>query len=450
MLRYLSIALLMAGLVTGVRAADKRKPPPAGLDSLTKREADSLSRELFGELKDEEKARRLFDNGKEDFLTGEAFTAEADSLRRTGMDTTLKKPSGVFGQIRQALGDTIPTSREMDTRRRAEAAYKRSAGEFEKALTYSPDLFDAQLWLAATYDRLKDWEKSAALYREILNQRQGEDRLWFNYGYAALQAGQFDKAVNGFEQALHIAVLVLEDSTKIPNRYRVFAGEAFLRTYQDRMALERFREALNYANPAEAAEIQRTIDWILWDDGGIAAAEYRDAAFQAENAGRWNDAREAYLAGIRMTRTARARDELSYRLALLEFQHGTRTDGLARMKELFDQSPDPPTEYRESYGKMLFGYAQQIEQESNVRGALSYYLQATKFAWSGQGAGYVEIARIAANDLDRAIENADKALSYPLTHDQQQAAYRILESAWRAKGNWEMMKKYRQLMETQP
>ena len=430
--------------------AEKKTPPPAGLDSLTKREADSLSRALFGEERDEDRARREFENGQEDFRAGDAFLNEADSLRRAGTDTTLRKPGGVIGFLKQNFGDSSLTSGELETRKRGDAALRRAVKEFQRALELSPQLFEARLWLAATYDRLREWDKSLEIYREILNKRQGEDRLWFNYGYSALQGGQYEKAVNAFEQAIRISLLVNGDSAKVPNRYRTFAGEAFVRTYQDRLALERFRQAQQYADAAEAAEIGRTIDWILWDEGGIATAEYRDAAFSAESQARWDDARQAYLGGISVARTGKARDELSYRLALLEFQHGTRTDGLARMKALLETVPNVPDEYRENYGKMLFAYAQTLEQESDPRGALSYYLQSTKIGWSGQGTGYLEIARLAANDLDRAIEHAAKALEFNLTNEQKKTAYRILEDSYRAKGNWEMMKRYRQLLEATP
>lgn len=450
-LSVLVVALLLC--VGGFSAGSRAQKPdqvPAGLDVQTQSEADSLAKELFGEAQKEERARREFDKGREDFRVGEAFVAEADSMRRVGADTTLKKPGGVIGTLRQAFGDTLMSSRERETRKRADAAFRRAAQEFERALKFMPGFPDAQMWLVATYDRLQDWNKSLELYRELLNERQGEDRLWFNYGYAALQAKQFDKAANGFEQAVRIAVLVHGDSSAVPVSYYSYAGEAFLKTYQDRLALQRFRAALPLADSTQAAELQRTIDWILWDDGGIAAAEYRDAAFRAESEERWNDAREAYLGGLRAARTEAAKDELSYRLALLEFRHGAKTDGLARMRELVTQMTAPPAEYRENYGKMLYGYGRILEQENDVRNALSYYLQATKTEWSGQGAGHLEIARIAANDLDKAIEHARKALDFPLTGEQLRAAYTILESAYRSKGNWDMMKTYRQLLESTP
>lgn len=448
--RQISILILSLLLSLPALAQKKSQTPPAGVDSLTKHEADSLSKALFGDEKAEDRAKREFEKGQEDFRAGEAFLSEADSLRRLGVDTTLHKPGGVVGFFKQNFGDSSLTSGELETRKRAEAALRRAAKEFERALELSPQMFEARVWLAATYDRLKDWDKALTAYREILNERQGEDRLWFNYGYTALQAGQYEKAVNAFEQALRISEFVLGDSSKVPNRYRTFSGEAFLRTYQDRLALERFQQALLYADSVEAAEIRRTVEWIQWDSGGIATAEYRDAAFRAEKESRWMDAQQAYRGGIAAARTLRAKTELNYRLALLEFQHGTRTDGLAHMKMLMESTPDAPAEYRENYGKMLFSYAQTLEQEGDPRGALSYYLQSTKILWTGQGTGFLEIARLAANDLDRAIEHATKALDYPLTDDQKKVAYRILEESYRSKGNWEMMKRYRQLLESIP
>jgi tetratricopeptide (TPR) repeat protein len=451
MMRLGFLLILCSLLLPGASYGAKKKPlPPAGIDSTTKHEADSLSKALFGNVDDEKDARKLFENGQEDFHIGDGFLAEADSMRRLGVDTALTKPKGIIGLFRQNFGDTALTSGEQETRKRAEFALRRAVKEFNRAADIDTNMVDARLWLAATYDRLKDWDKSAATYKLVLTRRKGEDRLWFNYGYACLQSKKYDQAVNAFEQAIHVAWLVKEDSSKIPNRYRMFAGEAFLRTYQEKAALERFGQALTYADSSDAAEIRRTMDWINWDDGGIKTAEFRDAALLAEKNERWNDARQNYLTALQSARTAKARDELSYRLALLDYQHGQRTDGLARMKELIERTSEPPSEYRESYGKMLYAHAQELEKDGDARAALGYYLQSTKFSWTSQGAGYVEIARIAANDLDRAIDQATKALAFPLTHDQQQAAYRILTDAYRAKGDWDNMKRYRALMETTP
>ena len=441
------IALLLVICLTYLYAKEKPANTPAGVDSTTKLEADSLAKELFGEERIEDKARTEMDWGIKDFNSGEELFAEADSLRRLGVDTAFVKPQGLFGAIRQSLGDTSKSSRENEIRERAAMYFERAAKAFEKALKISPDLKEAQLWLAASYDRMKAWDQSLLIYREILNERQGDDRLWFNFGYAALQGGQYDKAVTGFDQALHISEMVEDDPVKVPNRYRIFAGEAAIRTYQDKRALDFFRAALTHATEAEKAEIERTIAWIEWDGGGIATAEYRDRAYQAEHEERWNDAREAYLAALQHARTQPAYWELTYRLALVEFKFGSRTDALARMKNLMEKCTTISPDYQEGYGKMLFAHAQEMETNGEKREAMSYFLQSTKITWSGQGAGYLEIARIAANDLDTAIEQANKALTYALSDEQKQAAYQILESSYRAKGDWEKMKQYRELME---
>ena len=443
------IILVLAAVAASGWAKEKKPPTPAGVDSTTKLEADSLAKELFGEQKTEQKAQEEFDWGIKDFKSGEEQLAEADSLRRYGIDTAFVKPSGLFGAIRQSLGDTTKGSRENEIRERANMFYERAAKAFEKTLTISPDMKEARVWLAATYDRMRKWDKSLVVYREILNERQGDDRLWFSYGYAALEGGEYEKAVNGFDQALHISEMVENDPAKVPNRYRVFAGEAAIKTYQDKRALDFFREALKYADSTSAKDIRSAIDWIQWDDGGIATAEYRDRAFKAEKLEQWNDAREAYLAALSHARTQKAYWELTYRLALVEFKYGSRADALARMKEMMIKNTTPAPEYNEGYGKMLYANAQELEKSGEKRDALSYYLQATKIPWSGQGIGYLDIARSAANDLDTAIEQAQKALSYSLTDDQKQTAYTILESSYRAKGDWDRMKQYRALMEAQ-
>jgi Tfp pilus assembly protein PilF len=327
-------------------------PPPAGVEQQTVDEADSLAKLLFGDEKKEERGRIYFEHGQEDFNAGEAFVKEADSLRAAGADTTLKLPGGLFGYVRQAFGDSTMSSYEQETRTRAEISFKAAKKNFEKALKESPEMKEVELWLAATYERLKEWQNAVNLYREILNVRQGEHRLWFNYGYAALQGGQYENAITGFDQAMRIHELITQDPDSTPNRYRIFAGEAYLKTYQDKLALKMFRDAQAHADSATANEIQKTIDWILWDDGGIATVEYRDAAYKAEAEQNWNAARIAYLGGISSARTEKARDHLSYRLSLVEFNYGSKSEALERMKQLAEVPAMPDSEHVEAYGRM--------------------------------------------------------------------------------------------------
>lgn len=238
-------------------ASGKDDPPPAGVESRTVEEADSLAKLLFGEEKTENRARKYFEHGKEDFEAGEEFVHEADSMQAAGVDTTLHLPSGVFGMIRQAFGDSSMSSKEMDTRKRATSAFKAAKKNFKRALKESPEMKEVELWLAATLERLKEWNAAVILYRDILDVRQGEHRLWFNFGYAAMQDEQFDKAVTGFVQAIRIFALSTSKPDSTPNRYRIFAAEAFLRTYQDKSALEMFRDAQAHADTTTAAELQK-------------------------------------------------------------------------------------------------------------------------------------------------------------------------------------------------
>ncbi|MCB9357542.1 MAG: hypothetical protein H6505_03125 [Calditrichaeota bacterium] len=414
----------------------------------SQQEADSLAKLLFGDERTEDQATTLFERGKEDFNAGEGFLKEANAMRAAGTDTTLKSRGGVFGLLGQAMGDTTKSSKELDTRKRAMSAFKNAAKSFEKALAKQPELKEVELWLVATYDRLEDWDKSLPLYREILNERQGEDNLWFAYGYAAYQARQFDKAVTGFDQAMRIRELVTGSQDSIPNSYRLYLGEAYLKTYQDQNALKMYALAQSHATPEDSAEIQKTIDWINWDNGGIAAAEYRDAAYQAEHDERWNDAREAYLGGIGSARTAKAKDFLTWRLSLVTFNHANKTEGIQRLGEVVNRlGPECPKDYSDSYGRMLYAYGQELTANGDRRGALEYFLNSTKIPWEGQGGGYVAIAQIASNDLGQSIENAERALHYPLTPDQRKIAYELLVNSYRSKGQWEEMKKYQALLQ---
>ncbi|MCB1060800.1 MAG: hypothetical protein KDB65_11250 [Calditrichaeota bacterium] len=416
-------------------------------DQQSQQEADSLAKLLFGSERTEDQATSLFEHGKEDFNAGEEFLKEANAMRSSGTDTTMKSRGGVFGLIGQAMGDTTKSSKELDTRKRAMSSFKSAAKNFERALAKQPEMKEIELWLVATYDRMEDWDKSLPLYREILNERQGEDNLWFAYGYAAFQAKQYDKAITGFDQAMRIKELVTGTQDSIPNTYRLYLAEAYLKTYQDGNALKMYTLAQENATPEDSAEIQKTIDWMKWDEGGIAAAEYRDAAYAAEAKEDWNAAREAYVGGISAARTIKARDYLTWRLSLVTYNHGNKTEGIQRLGEVVNRlGAECPKDYQDSYGRMLYAYGQDLVANGDRRGALEYFLNSTKVPWEGQGGGFVSIAQIASNDLAQSIENAERALAYPLTPDQRKKAYEILVTSYRSKGQWDEMKKYQALL----
>ncbi len=445
-----SVALLFGLLVWGGCAASRRgrTDVPRGIDTTTAVEADSLARALYGAPEAEKLADREMEKGRQDFEMGEGFLRTADSLALVESRNTGKAaPRGLLGKFRGLLGDTTVMSPASETSVQAETAFRSAARHFRRAMQLVPQAPDPPLWLAATLDRLKEWDEAAKTYRIVLQTRQGDHRLWFNYAYASLQAENYQAAITGFLKAIDVYKLTQGEEVSLPNQYRVFLADAYTRTYQDGLALATFRAALPFAAAEDSAQILRTIDWITWDDGGIRTAEYRDEAFRAEREKRFSDARRAYLSGIQVARTQAAHEELEWRLALLEYTEFDPLLGLDRLKALLDRHPGTEQEYWEGYGKMCYGYAQTVEAKKDKRTALTYFLQGAGFSWSGQGACFVEIARLAANDPSRAISYGTRALEFSLTKEQLRTTYAILEEAFRQQSNWEMMRKYREALE---
>lgn len=445
------IAFLLFILILGGCAAYRRGQTevPQGVDTTTAGEADTLARLLYGSPEAEAGAEREMEKGKEDFATGDELRRSADSLACIETrDTTKAKPRGVINAVRTLFGDTTVMSPASEESARAMTAFRNAAKYFRRAMQLVPQSPDPPLWLAATLDRLQEWAESAKTYRIVLETRRGEHRLWFNYAYASLQVADYEAAITGFQKAIDVYKLTTGEEVSLPNQYRIFLADAYTRTHQDGLALATFRSALAFASSEDSAQILKTIEWINWDNGGIRAAECRDEAFRAEREKKFGDARRAYLQGIQVARTRIAREELEWRLAMLEYTEFEPTMGLDRMRSLVEKNPSVKQEYLESYGKMCYGYGQQLEAKKDTRTALSYYLQGTKFDWSGQGACFVELARLAANDPAKAIAFSTKALDFSLTKEQLRCAYSILEDAYRQQNNWEMMRKYRQALES--
>lgn len=443
------VALLFGFLLlSGCAARRGQMVVPQGVDTTTAVEADTLADALYGSPESEALAEREMERGRVDFATGAEMQRAADSLAGIeSADSTRMKPRGLLGRVRTLLGDTTVMSPATEERIRSETAFRAAAKHFRRAMEFVPQSPDPPLWLAATLDRLHEWEESSDVYRVVLQTRKGDHRLWFNYAYASLQGKNYERAITGFQEAIDVYKLTEGEEVSLPNQYRIFLADAYTHTYQDGLALATFQAALPFASSTDSAQILRTVEWINWDNGGIRTAEYRDEAFRAERERRFQDARRAYVTGIQVSRTQSARAELQWRVALLEYTEFDPLMGLERLKTLLDADPNTEQEYREGYGKMCFGYAQTLESKKDLRKAISYYLQGTKFTWEGQGACYIELARLAANDPSRAINFATQALDYSLTKEQLRTAYTILEDAYRQQSNWEMMRKYRASLE---
>ncbi|MFQ5627954.1 MAG: hypothetical protein ACE5I1_04270 [bacterium] len=191
------------------------------------------------------------------------------------------------------------------------------------------------------------------------------------------------------------------------------------------LALNTLGEALKYAPDAGSKQqISDYIDWINWDGGNIRASHEKDqilnAFVRSQNAGKTVER----LKGLQHKLiTQKAMDEISWRIALMQFSDLqqpdsalTRMYGIARRAMQYQKQAPGDTLYQrivDDYCTLCNNMAVYYLDEKISRTlAFTYLLQATQMDCDLRGKIYLELARLSRYDHAKRIAYCLQALQY--------------------------------------
>lgn len=155
--------------------------------------------------------------------------------------------------------------------------------------------------LGANYEAINDWPNAYSNYREALRVFLATANLNFS-----------PDATTAREDSLK-SLSVLTD-------YWIDKARAETKLLLADSAVVSWLNALNISQvPAEIEFIQTNLRNIMWDSLNIRAYVLRDSVDELENQDKIIEARLGYLNLFKILRTRKAKDEISYRLARMEF-----------------------------------------------------------------------------------------------------------------------------------
>ena len=450
---------------------------PAGVDSSVAILADSLSHESFVDFEREAQAQTLSEEAFGLVLVSDSLWRILEMTREDGYEVSesdsiqsihsFNEAALAYQEAAQLTGD----DEEALLRRQAELL-DLAQQKFEEAITYNPFDEQTRALLARVYlfqyNRLKREgaiENSITILERLVRLEKGRHDFFSELASAYYSQENWSEAAVNYRKAeltLYEAremdltaetpgELSAQDSLTLFN-YTYFFGESSAYAYDSPAAIESLERARAFApGPAEIDIVDGFMEWIQWDNGNIQASELRDelALLESENL---EAAEKGYKDLMGMVQTQGARDEVTWKLALVEANLGKTESAVSRLKTLVDRTPlladGTPQDksyarYFDAYGTLCYNLASEnLKERRDKRAALTYYLQSAQIAWENQARAYFEVARILQNNTSEAIKYAELGLAANPSKEDQKSLYALLVSLNRRAGNQSEARRY--------
>ena len=207
--------------------------------------------------------------------------------------------------------------------------------------------------------------------------------------------------------------------------YLYMKGRAEIKVHEADSALATFEKALYLAPSKEdSSSINYLVkEWILWDDGNIYAAEQKSIIIDSLNQGNYEWAKQAFIRLIPQLKTKKARDNISWRLARVEYpfldQAEDAADRLYNLVMNADTNKEktnlykPPADslykvYFKDCGTLLFGLGNKYRDEGFHQKAKQFFVKDTTFEWSGRGKVFLPLSQLVTLDVPENISPVER------------------------------------------
>jgi tetratricopeptide (TPR) repeat protein len=487
LLMMLALGLLSA--CSGQRAGTRAKAAseivvPAGVDTAIARQADSLSKALTVDLKAERQATELRRKGRSLVAASDSLWSMIESRQTVSQADSLAAIEE-FNRAALALKEAAALQRGAKRSRGDEALQQRvlkylqeARRYLEKAVLLNPFDLESRSWLARVYqslatrfERRDDQRKAVEILENLVRLEKGEHVLFRRLGEAYYALGFWQEAYENFAEAARVlrqtAFEAVRDDdisreslrqapvdTSALFYYVYYQGDTKAKQYDTERALSYFRSALTLApTAADSQSVAAYIDWIEWDAGNIRAAEKRDSLLRLLSKGRYEEAAKGFKALLGKLRSAEAKDEIEWRLAVLEYQRlNQKPSAVERLARVVKRqargtsgtgAENEQRRYTEAYGTMCYNLGLE-NLTKNRQTAFAYFLQAAATPWSGRAKSYLEIAKLSQNNPEAVIDNALAALKEAsgLESEEVGQLYRLLTAAYKRTGRFDEAREY--------
>ena len=452
---------------------------PAGVDSTTAVEVDSIADASFvSELEEsrafelQEEARLIVERTDSMWLVMSELLQARDAV--TEADSLAARDEATQGGVALVQLDSLIRTADLDQEALArESAVLLDSAEVSLERSFRLNPFDtrSRVWLAQVYELQARRLGRSEQYQRAIDELEKLVLLTPDqHGVYAMLANNYffdenwDGAALNYEKAEQVYLetydLVIDDPQPLDSATVYAYVQAQADMHVQRLDASRasasYDRALVFAQTAEdSAYVSGELEWMAWDDQNLRSAMTRDSLLTLEQGGDFEGARRGYAALLPTLRAQSAIDEMDWRLGIVDYNLGNNEDAANRLQALIARTPTEPDgtpadeayeRYFDDFGTLLLnlGRSFRVEQRDR-RTSLKYFEQATTFPWSGWAVANFESARLLQGNVDAALERANLALSEEASLNDQQRGdlYRLLVDLHRRTGDFEAARRYR-------
>jgi len=443
--------------VQTVKIGKKEFQMPAGVDSSIAYNSKIKAERLFVDTKREKVADSLnkyFDDYRK--LTEELYTLLENKIEE------FKKVRLEFRELTESFDTQNPLT--LEQRRKYEKNFEQIAEDsltisivtslldyylnycsehFEQAYELNP--FELNILINKSicdYDRgliFKDtlsYHSSVQSLLKVLDYNKGAGHVYREIGRNFFELGDWKRAHEYLLEAHKIYLITsIFDNPKpdtsdrfkkgnIPShvdpdeyyKYLYIKGRAEIKVYEADSALATLEKALYLApSKGDSSFIKQLVkEYIKWDDGNIYAAEQKIIIEDSVIHGNFEWAKNAYIRLLPQVKTKKARDNITFRLARVEFSNLNQPEAAANRfynlvmnadtsnkKTNIYKAPDDSLYkvYFKDCGTVLFGLGTKYMNEGFLDKAKQYFVKDTTFEWSGKGSVFLPLAQLVTRDV---------------------------------------------------
>jgi len=472
------------GAVRGYRAI---KVPP-GIFPLVAARADSIAAGLFVTMKNEREARTLFEKGRGHYMVSDSLWLILDNAKKAPVKAV--RPEDSLAAVKQTIPGALKLQEAaqnlqafdhtQEQRLMIQASYnlKEAQKYLERSVQLNPFNAPVQNYLALTYKLLAQrfprdmtFDKALHIWGALARLEPGEYLHYYNLASTYFAEQHWADALDNFKKCEGVLLASAEVNSRrlqnpalpveatIDTTYRFlsiyFQAQSAIKLFDSTLALQKLHHAKTLTHNAEyLAIIESNVKWINWDDGNIYGSVMRDSANALSSRARFEAAGKIYENLIkRILKTKRARDEISWTYAAIEYKNLNRkAHAVSRLYEVIQNIPKDAAgtprdshykDYFEAYGTMCYNIGIDTLR-SDRRLAYTYFAQAAEIDWTGRGKSFMFMADLSRANPQLLITNGEKAvaLSSQLAPDELQNLYKLLVDGYRRSGQVDKARNY--------
>lgn len=481
----LGVSVLVAGCGSGGAETPPLPSPvpqrlvPAGVDSTTAMQADSIADASFVTEAEEgqalalqEEARLIVERTDSTWLVMSALIEAQDAVSEP--DSLQARDAATEGGVALVQLDSLIRTSDLDQETLArESAVLLDSAEvsLERAFQLNPFDTRSRVWLAQVYElqarrlgRSEQYQRAIDELEKLTLLTPDQHAVYAMLANNYFYLNNWDGAALNYEKAEEIYLetfdLVIDDPQPLDSAtvyaYVQAQADMHLQRLDASRALIAYDRALVFAPTVEdSAYVNGELAWMAWDDQNLRSAFTRDSLLTLEQGGDLDAAQRGYTALLPTLAAQSAIDEIDWRLGIVDYNLGNDEAAANRLQALIERTPTGPDgipsgegyqRYFDDFGTLLVNLGRRFRLEQrDRRTSLKYFSQATTFPWSGRAVAYFESARLVQGNVEAALESASLALAEEASLNDQQRGdlYRLLMELHSRTGDFESARRYR-------